>query len=302
MNIEHAKTIHLSLILEKIGFLPQKETDNELWYISPFRNEKTASFHVNKPRNLWYDFGEARGGDNIKFVQEYLASTGENNTVSDALRWVNNMSGFVPSIQPVDVPQYNNEDKGLVLKDAKPIRHIALVEYLKSRGIPIEIGKLYLQEVSVYNSEKKKTYFALGFKNEESGYELRNPYFKGCIRPKDVTFIRGTVSKPDGIHIFEGFMDYLSIICQRDGKQLDDDVIVLNSLACLHSATAYIKGYGYHVAYTWLDNDTAGQKATASLSGFFKTEDNLQHKPMNNRYAPHKDVNAWHMYKLGLVL
>jgi len=302
MNIEHAKTIHLSLILEKTGFLPHRETDKELWYLSPFRNEKTPSFHVDKSKNIWFDFGTGQGGDNIAFVQAYLASTGENNTVSDALRWIKNMVGIVPSIQPISVPQYIKEDKRLTLKDVKPVQHIALIEYLKSRGISAEIGKQYLNEVSVFNSEKKKTYFALGFKNEEGGYELRNPYFKGCIRPKDITFIRGTISKPKGIHIFEGFMDYLSIICQRNGKPLDNDAIVLNSISCLSSATAYIKGYGYTIAYTWLDNDTAGKKATASLSEFFKTEENLCHKPMNHLYTPHKDVNAWHMDKLGLVL
>jgi hypothetical protein len=32
------------------------------WYLSPFRNEATPSFKVNQSANLWYDFGEGKGG------------------------------------------------------------------------------------------------------------------------------------------------------------------------------------------------------------------------------------------------
>ncbi|MGJ1348243.1 CHC2 zinc finger domain-containing protein [Sphingobacterium siyangense] len=302
MNIEHAKSIHLSEILEKIGFSVQKVTERDFWYLSPFRKENTPSLHVQRHKNVWYDFGEGRGGDNIAFVQAYLAFTNENSTVSDALRWLKNMFDEPGIIQKIYVPDHEQEDSKLTLKDIKPIKHTALIQYLKSRGIPLEVARRYLHEVIVYHHGNKKTYFSLGFKNEDAGYELRNPYFKGCIRPKEITFIRGTIPKPDGIHIFEGFMDYLSIITQREGKPLYDDSIVLNSLSCMKNASAYIKGYGYTDAYTWLDNDPAGMKATEAFKEFFKIEKNLTHHPMNGRYAPHKDLNAWHMHTLGLKL
>jgi hypothetical protein len=50
-----------------------------------------------------------------------------------------------------------------------------------------------------------------------------------------------------------------------------------------------------------MDNDEPGKRATNSLEEFFKTGECLAHKPMNTIYAPYKDVNAWHMVKLGLV-
>jgi hypothetical protein len=51
-----------------------------------------------------------------------------------------------------------------------------------------------------------------------------------------------------------------------------------------------------------MDNDSAGEKATTLLNDFFQTQEGLTHQPMNKLYAPHKDVNAWHMHQRNLSL
>lgn len=61
MNIEQANAIALPEILHKIGHSPFKQKGADIWYHSPFRAEKTASFHVNAIKNVWYDFGMAKG-------------------------------------------------------------------------------------------------------------------------------------------------------------------------------------------------------------------------------------------------
>lgn len=66
----------------------------------------------------------------------------------------------------------------------------------------------------------------------------------------------------------------------------------------MKEATGYIRGFGYRTAYTWLDNDNAGKKATQVFSEFL-TAEHITHVAMNLRYAPFKDVNAWHVAKLG---
>ena len=54
-----------------------------------------------------------------------------------------------------------------------------------------------------------KRYFAVAFGNERGGYEIRNPFFKGCVPPKDVTLLSvGSAS----CNVYEGFMDYLSAV------------------------------------------------------------------------------------------
>jgi hypothetical protein len=50
-----------------------------------------------------------------------------------------------------------------------------------------------------------------------------------------------------------------------------------------------------------MDNDAAGKKADQSLVEFFQTQKSLEFIAMNDLYAPYKDVNAWHMAKLGLT-
>lgn len=72
MNIEKAKAIPIAEILAKLNLNPVKMNDKESWYFSPFRDEKTPSLHVHHLKNLWFDFGEAIGGDGIKLVQELL--------------------------------------------------------------------------------------------------------------------------------------------------------------------------------------------------------------------------------------
>ncbi len=300
MNIEHAKTIPLPEILSKIELKPTKQKGIDLWYLSPFRAEKTASFHVNTKRNVWFDFGDNIGGDTVAFVCCYLKSQDENHSVSDALRWLKNMAGYIPTVSPEFIPNFTQEDSSLTLKKVTSLRHPLLIKYLENRGIPYEIGKQYLSEVKLLNKETQSQFFALGFKNEDGGYELRNQFFKGCIKPKTITFIRGKIPKPDGVHLFEGFMDYLSAITSRNGKPFDDDAIVMNSLSCMKDASAYIKNYGYRFAYTWLDNDNAGNKARKAFAEFFKTEEGLEHKPMESIFAPYKDVNEWHVAKLNL--
>ncbi len=166
----------------------------------------------------------------------------------------------------------------------------------------MEIACQHLKEIHVCNQRTKKSFFALGFPNEDGGFELRNPFFKGCLGSKAISFIRGREPTPDSIHLFEGFMDYLSAISQLNGEGLTGDAIILNSLSYLKQITPYIQHYGYRIAYTWFDNDTAGEKATAALAEFFRTQDDLVHKRMNGIYAPHKDVNAWHMHQRNLTL
>jgi hypothetical protein len=301
MNIEHAKTIALQDILHKLGYEPQKQNTKELWFYSPFRKEKTPSFKVDIKSNKWYDFGEGKGGDIVDFSCSYLETQNVGHTVPDGLRFIENIMGKAPRIAPVKTHDDVDCESKLVLIGVKKLAHPALEYYLEKRGIPPKMAAQYVQEVRVKNKETNNSIFALGMKNEDNGYELRNPFFKGCIGPKMITFVRGTIPKPSGLQIFEGMMDFLSIASECPDGKLEMDSIILNSLSCMDKATPFIKGYGYKVVQSWMDNDVAGRKATESLDKFLKTEEGLEHCPMNEFYKGHKDVNEWQMHKLGLT-
>jgi hypothetical protein len=301
MNIEQAKSIPLAQILDILGCQPTQQKNNEAWYC--FRNEKTASFKVNIPRNVWYDHGVGRGGDAISLVRYHLELSGESFTVSDALRWLTNMTGQAPKIMPVIEPEeVKAEPPKYFIEDKSAIKHELLIEYLEKRGIPLSVAQRYMKEVKVVNRETKKYFKALGMRNEDGGWEVRNEFFKGSIGKKNITFIRGSDPNCDSFHIFEGMFDFLSaLIQQENGQHFKGDAIITHSVALLTKATPYIKDYErYRLAYSWMDNDEAGKKATIALDDFFKTQNQLLHQPKNELYRPYKDVNAWHMVRLGL--
>jgi hypothetical protein len=300
MNIQSANAICLQQLLNQLGFVPFKTRKNSIQYFSPLREERTPSFYVHPKKNLWYDFGTKKGGKTIQFACAWLESQERSATIPDALHWLDNVSWVAPAI-PVQHHELElSEGPTLVLRGQGKIHHPTLVKYLKDRGIDPAVASQYLTQLRIFNHNTQKNFFTLGFRNEDGGYELRNPFFKGCLHPKTVTFIRGPEPKPDTIHIFEGLMDFLSIMTQRGGKLLDGDVIVLNSVAMLKDASSYIRKYEYQMACTWLDNDTAGNSAADELNSFFKTEPTLKHQCMNEQYQSFKDVNEWHMHRLGL--
>jgi hypothetical protein len=301
MNIEQAKTIAIIDVLDKLGYKPTKQTPQQYRYFSPFRNEKTPSFNVHIQNNVWYDFGQVEGGNVIDFVCAYLKSQDEGHTCRDALRWLKNMMGHTPVIRPVTVPEFvHDEETKLRSLFAEPIRDKDLIRYLQSRGISLQVAAQCIKQVRIKNRETGKLWVGLGLPNEDRGYEIRTHFFKGCVGSKNITFIRGTQPKPPGLNVFEGFMDYLSMIEHRKGVKFIDDTLILNSLSCIGKASPYIYQYGYETLYSWLDNDKAGEDARQSLDEYIQTQENLVHKPMNELYAPHKDVNAWHMHKLDL--
>jgi len=81
MNCEQANQIDLVDYLYLLGYQPQKIRNNDYWYLSPLREEKEASFKVNRKKNAWYDHGLGRGGDVIEFVAQFF-----NCNVNEALQ------------------------------------------------------------------------------------------------------------------------------------------------------------------------------------------------------------------------
>ncbi len=70
MNIQEAKNIRLIDFLSGLGYNPVIQRGNDVWYKSPFRTEKEASFKVDLHKEVWYDFGLGRGGDIITLAKE----------------------------------------------------------------------------------------------------------------------------------------------------------------------------------------------------------------------------------------
>lgn len=272
MNIEQAKRIPMTLILEKI-----KEIIKE------------GNFN-----NTEFQYECSDPNDTLKFVSAYLKWCGNSCTENDAIRWINNM--FVDNSDTFYHPEISEKLCSLRLKKVSELKHLGLLNYIKSKCIRVDVAKRFLCELKLFNKETGNTFSAIGFKNEEGGYEVRNKFYRGYLAPLDISFIRGALPKPDTIHLFENIVDYMSIVSLQNGKPFEADAIILNSICCLSLAIPYIKNYGYKTAFTWMKNNNEGLEITESLLVFFKSQ-NIILFTMNKLYRRYASPSDWYVSK-----
>ena len=262
MNIKKIKQIKLQDFLASMGCKPVKQYGVNFMYLSPLRTEKHASFKVNTEINQWYDFGIGRGG-NIIALPELLYNSSD---VSYLIHQIernapSSVSGSLPTVKPI-TPQNSFEHLQVL-----PITHPALIKYLEERCIDVETARTVCKEL--HFDTRGKHYFGIGFPNIAGGYEIRNPFFKGCIAPKDISHFYAEEPKKV-CFVFEGFMDFLSFMTlrklknpQQTGLSLQD-YLVLNSVTNIHKTAKRLSRYDS--VQCFLDNDEAGRNAYLQLS------------------------------------
>ena len=297
MNIETVKAIPIVKILEKRELKPVSETEANATYYSMFKEQETPNFHVDKNANTWADHDLNISGNAYDLVARILAEQGFNSRDMDVFRWirVTNLDPAYPAMRD----RVKNKKSKWKLLDKEKLKNVALRHYLGRRGINVRLAKKYLNQVYVRKKCSLNKLWAIGFKNEDGGFEFENSFIKGCVAPRTITFIFAHIEKPPGIMIFKDFMDFLSYLTAKKGH-LQHDVIILHSVACVDHAIRYIKGFGYKFAFTWMPNTPTGKAARARLATFFEAEPGLVHKPKNELYADHLTVNEWHMHLLNL--
>ena len=184
LSCGQANELDLVNYLQTLGFEPVKIRNQDYWYLSPLRKENTASFKVNRKINCWYDHGIAEGGTLIDFGLKYHVCT-----LPELLEMLSHGNSFVHQlISKVSiVPSIETK---LLITAIKPLNSPALLNYLEGRGIDIAIAKEHCQQVSYQLNEQH--YYGIGFKNDEGGYEIRNPFYKYSSAPKAIrTFANG---------------------------------------------------------------------------------------------------------------
>ena len=63
MDINEIKQVPIVDFLYVLGIEPVKHKASGLWYHAPYRNDRNPSLRVSTDKNVWYDYGIARGGD-----------------------------------------------------------------------------------------------------------------------------------------------------------------------------------------------------------------------------------------------
>jgi DNA primase len=251
MNCQQAKKIPITHYLHTKGIQPKTIKNGSAWYYSPFRNETTPSFKVDRQNNIWYDFGTGTGGNLLDLVMNF-EKTGLTGALMILQRPELSNTRFSFS------EQQNSESNTIEIKHLQPLQNRALVQYLNSRKISQSKAVNFVQEA--YYKVNGKQYFALAFKNDRNGHELRNKYFKGSTTPKAPTTIK---SNPGALNIFEGFIDFLSALEYFNTRKPKHDTIVLNSVTNMDTILHVLEDY--QKVNLFLDNDDTGQQAAETI-------------------------------------
>ena len=282
MNAKEAKQIPLTEILSAKGYNPHHKRGADVWYISPFRAESTASFKINLHKNIWFDFGLGEGG-NVFDLFKHLYNE---NSIASILAMLQNFSSS-PVINQVSLLATTQKTASPIIQSIREIENSALIAYLKTRGLSLERAKLFLSEIHYQTGDK--SYFALAHPNELGGFEIRNKYFKGSLNKKSFSLIEGTTPHKQ-LAIFEGMFDFLSLLELHQINTPAHDVLVLNSLSFVKPALEYVKKQNYQRFNLYLDNDKAGEQATQEIIiqlEKFKVSD------QSKTYTPYKDINDY---------
>ena len=277
MQLHDIKRISIVDYLARAGHKPKLIKGMNYWYCSPLRSELTPSFKVNAERNQWYDFGTGDHGDIIDLVCAL-----QHCPTAEAMRQLATLKGvrLAPSFSFGGITPVRPQAPSMELISVQAVKHPKLLLYLAERGLQPSDVSPFLSEV--YYKVSGKCFFALGFSNDAGGWELRNPYFKGCFAPKAITTIKGTDSHK--LQLFEGFIDFLS--WRKLHPEVQADSIILNSLTLLPKLTPTL--HPYPIIESLLDNDEAGDRATKQLIAA-----GLPIKDMRACYAPYKDINEY---------
>ena len=277
MQLHDIKQIPIVDYLAQTGYKPKLTKGVNYWYCSPLRSELTPSFKVNVERNQWYDLGTGDHGDIIDLVCAL-----QHCSTAEAMRRLSALKGvrLAPSFSFGGITPLRSQAPSMELISVQAVKHPKLLLYLTERGLQPSDASPFLSEV--YYKVSGKCFFTLGFPNDAGGWELRNPYFKGCFTPKAITTIKGTDSHK--LQLFEGFMDFLS--WRKLHPEGQADCIMLNSLTLLPKLIPSL--HAYKMIESFLDNDEAGDRATKQL-----IDAGLSIKDMRACYAPYKDINEY---------
>lgn len=146
-------------------FINLKRSGQNYKALSPFTNEKTASFYVVPTKGIFKDFSSGKGGDGITFVMEH-----EGMSYTEALRFLAKKYGVEikeEQIQEKDVAAQSERDSlYIVMNFAKDY----FKELLHKSEEGLSIGLTYFRERGFTDRNIEK--FELGYTlNEWNGFE-----------------------------------------------------------------------------------------------------------------------------------
>lgn len=291
----HINELDLVDFLNGLGFAPNKIRGNDYWYLSPLREEKTASFKVNRAKNVWYDHGTGQGGGVVDFLLKFW-----NCVVGEMLQRFSSLDASYKHTdnwpgprQDIEKKTLQNEGGKIIIRSQSQLSDPVLIRYLKSRGIPLQVAKRYCCQVVFELYEKRQ--LAIGFKNKDGGFEIRNEQFKGSSSPKRPVLLQHEAGGPaKELTVLEGFFSFLSLKTLENARpdlvqkitENKTDYLILNSLAFFEKSRGQMGKY--RTINLLLDRDKMGLATTAKALAW-----SSQYRDKSGLYEQHKDLNDY---------
>lgn len=289
LTLEEINKIDIVDYLASLGYQPKDIRGKNYWYLSmlPDRIESKPSFRVNREKNRWRDFGGAKGTTLVDFGILYF-----NCTIRELVIKLSGPMANTSYVSRHDPTLYGGKDKKLVILNTMTIRSGHLIHYLQQRRIQLSVAQKYCWEVRYkFETDQKSSgldkgreYYGIGFPCDAGGYEIRNKFHKYSSSPKSPTFLANGSAE---IAVFEGYFNMLTLVNYLGTPECKlPDLLVLNSLAFFESYMYLIEAYPHK--YLFLDNDAAGDKATAMALA-----KRVGYRDVRGLYAGYKDLNQW---------
>ena len=278
--------ISIVAYLHGIGIEPTRASGRGFMYRCPWRDDKHPSLSVTADGRAWYDHSTKEHGSIIDLAMKILNTT--------------DLAQVCAALDPFSFHQSVSFDQGkekgcAAVEDAfssfnvLPLRSGGLFAYLNERGIPGDVARSYCQEAhySFNGQEDGRFMYAIAFRNDKGGYELRSKHFKGCKSPKAITTLFDLENTPTVV--FEGFIDFLSFVAMEGTRK--HNYCILNSIT--NAAEAIEKLSACEKVYLCLDNDEPGRQAAAHIRANLvgDVED------ISSRILPYKDLNDFLLKK-----
>ena len=237
-------------------------------YFSPFRDERTPSFHIDEAKNTWYDYGTSEGGNLFDFVCKFV-----NIARGEVYDWLASFRHMVPESEykALIAPMLERKPHSSRIVIDSASHHFTrrkLVEYAADRAVSKEVLEKYCEEIVYHvDSAPDRKFYAIGFKNNSGGYVLRSSISKRCSS-SDITTLGsdGEMTQDatcDKVLVFEGFMDFLSWITDVKQQTPQYDCCILNSVSNIARALPWIMEHRNIAAF--LDNDDAGRETLQKI-------------------------------------
>ena len=250
------------------------------FYYSPMREEKEASLHIDRTKNVWHDHGNGMGGTVAQLVMVTRQCSKR-----EAYEFLRSLD---PTIAPEHLPV---EKQPRQVKSIRGISCYYLQKYLDIRKIPLDLARQYCKQITTFDPEKGMNYTWVGFPNNAGGWALASPRGLKSSTGGGITTINTegrvtSVPSSNTVAIFEGFWDFLSWQVMQCSSKPSCDMLVLNSVANIDKARDYIAAHEKAVCF--LDNDEAGQKCTHAVENLCQGKEVID---MSDLYGKHNDLN-----------